>query len=115
VELNTAVQRLGALAHDTRLSIFRLLVRRGALGLPAGEIATHLELAPPNASFHLAELARAGLIAARRDGRNVIYAVDFSAMARLMDYLRENCCADETFATIPLRAITRRRSHAGTK
>ena len=112
MELNTAVQHLGALAHDTRLSIFRLLVRRGAAGLPAGEIATRLDIAPPNASFHLAELSRVGLIGAKRDGRNVIYSVSFSVMAELMSYLQENCCAEETPATIPLKSITRRQKNA---
>jgi DNA-binding transcriptional ArsR family regulator len=112
VELNTAVQHLGALAHDTRLSIFRLLVRRGSAGLPAGEIATRLEIAPPNASFHLAELTRTGLITAKRDGRNVIYSVDFSIMSSLMDYLRENCCAEDTSPTLPLKSITRRQKNA---
>src|SRR5436190_23454924 len=87
VELSIAVRHLGAVAHETRLAIFRLLVRRGSLGLPAGEIASRLDIAPPNASFHLAELSRVGLIGARRDGRNVIYAVDFAVMSGLMDYL----------------------------
>ena len=111
MELNTAVQHLGALAHDTRLSIFRLLVRRGSLGLPAGEIASRLEIAPPNASFHLAELTRVGLIGAKRDGRNVIYSVDFSVMSMLMDYLRENCCAEEAPPLVPLNSITRRKKN----
>ena len=112
MELNRAVQHLGALAHDTRLSIFRLLVRRGTAGLAAGEIATRLQIAPPNASFHLAELTRVGLIGAKRDGRNVIYAVDFSMMESLMSYLKENCCAEETPPTIPLKSITRRQKNA---
>jgi ArsR family transcriptional regulator len=112
VELNTAVQHLGALAHDTRLSIFRLLVRRGGAGLAAGEIASRLGVAPPNASFHLAELTRVGLIGAKRDGRNVIYTVDFSVMSSLMDYLKEQCCVEETPPTIPLKSITRRKTNA---
>lgn len=112
MELNTAVQHLGALAHDTRLSIFRLLVRRGAAGLAAGEIATRLQIAPPNASFHLAELARVGLVRAQRDGRNVIYSVDFRVMSSLMDYLREHCCVDETPPVVPLKSITRRQRNA---
>ena len=107
MELNLAVRHLGALAHETRLAIFRLLVRRGSLGLPAGEIATRLEIAPPNASFHLAELSRVGLIGARRDGRNVIYAVDFEVMSSLMEYLRENCCAEQSAPLVPLKSITR--------
>jgi ArsR family transcriptional regulator len=112
VEINVAVQRLGALAHDTRLSIFRLLVRRGGAGLAAGEIASRLEIAAPNASFHLAELSRVGLLAGRRDGRNIIYTVDFSAMSALVDYLREHCCDEETPPIIPIKTIARRRKNA---
>lgn len=109
MEIRDAVQRLGALAHETRLSVFRLLVRRGGQGLAAGEIATRMEISAPNASFHLAELARVGLVTARRDGRNVIYSVDFSSIAGLLDYLRENCCAEETSPLVPLNSITRRK------
>jgi DNA-binding transcriptional ArsR family regulator len=108
MESSTAVARLGALAHETRLSIFRLLVRRGASGLAAGEIATRLEIAPPNASFHLAELSRVSLIAPRREGRSIIYAVNFAEMTGLLDYLRENCCVEEV-SLVPLAAVTRKR------
>lgn len=96
MEMMKAVEQLGALAHETRLAVFRLLVRRGDAGLAAGEIATRAEVAPPNASFHLAELVRVGLVTSRRDGRSVIYAIDFSAIAGLVDYLKENCCAEES-------------------
>lgn len=109
METREAVQRLGALAHETRLSVFRLLVRRGVLGLAAGEIATRMEISAPNASFHLAELSRVGLVTARRDGRSVIYSVDFSSIAGLLDYLRENCCAEETSPLVPLNSIIRRK------
>ena len=109
MEIREAVQRLGALAHETRLSVFRLLVRRGTLGLAAGEIATRMDISPPNASFHLAELLRVGLVTARRDGRSVIYAVDFSSIAGLVDFMRENCCAEETPQLVPLNSITRRK------
>ena len=91
-----AVEQLGGLAHETRLGIFRLLVRRGDAGLAAGEIAARAGVAPPNASFHMAELVRTGLIVSRRDGRSVIYAIDFGAIGGLVDYLRENCCAEES-------------------
>jgi DNA-binding transcriptional ArsR family regulator len=94
MELTLAVQRLGALAHGTRLSLFRLLVQQGASGLAAGELASRLDLAPSTASFHLAELTRVALIAARREGRSHIYAVDFKAMSELIDYLKENCCSE---------------------
>ncbi|HQZ15894.1 MAG TPA: metalloregulator ArsR/SmtB family transcription factor [Vicinamibacteria bacterium] len=109
MEIREAVQRLGALAHETRLSVFRLLVRRGPLGLPAGEIATRMGISPPNASFHLAELARVGLVTAKRDGRSVIYSVDFAASLGLVDYLKENCCAEEVVPVVPLNSITRRK------
>jgi DNA-binding transcriptional ArsR family regulator len=109
MEIREAVQRLGALAHETRLSVFRLLVRRGVQGLAAGEIATRMEISAPNASFHLAELSRVGLVTARRDGRSVIYSVDFSSIAGLLDYLRENCCAEETSPLVPLNSIIRRK------
>jgi DNA-binding transcriptional ArsR family regulator len=109
MEIKEAVQRLGALAHETRLSVFRLLVRRGMAGLAAGEIAARMEISAPNASFHLAELARVGLVTARREGRSVIYSIDFTSIAGLVDYLRENCCADEETAVVPLKSITRRK------
>lgn len=109
MEIREAVQRLGALAHETRLSVFRLLVRRGPLGLPAGEIASRIGISPPNASFHLAELARVGLVTAKRDGRSVIYSVDFAASLGLVDYLKENCCAEEVAPIVPLNSITRRK------
>ncbi|MEO6400374.1 MAG: metalloregulator ArsR/SmtB family transcription factor [Vicinamibacteria bacterium] len=111
MEINIAVQQLGALAHDTRLSMFRLLVRRGSAGLAAGELATRMEIAPPNASFHLAELTRVGLISAKRQGRSVIYTVDFNVIGGLVDYLRENCCAEETSSIVPLKSITRRQKN----
>lgn len=111
MEIREAVDRLGALAHETRLSVFRLLVRRGSLGLAAGEIATRMEIAPPNASFHLAELARVGLVTAKRDGRSVIYAIDFAMIAGLVDYLRENCCAEQDLPVVPLKSIIRRKKN----
>ena len=109
MEIREAVQRLGALAHETRLSVFRLLVRRGSSGLAAGDIATRMGISPPNASFHLAELSRVGLMTSKREGRSVIYSVDFAASLGLVDYLRENCCAEETAPVVPLHSITRRR------
>jgi ArsR family transcriptional regulator len=109
MELREAVQRLGALAHETRLSVFRLLVRRGLPGLAAGEIASRMEISAPNASFHLAELARVGLVVSRREGRSVIYSIDFSSIGALVDYLKENCCAEEIPQVVPLASITRRK------
>ncbi len=111
METRDAVDRLGALAHETRLAVFRLLVRRGPSGLAAGEIATRAGISPPNASFHLAELSRSGLVTARRDGRSVIYAIDFAVISELVDFLRENCCAEDEPAVVPLNSITRRKKH----
>ena len=73
------------------------------------EIATRMEISPQNASFHLAELARVGLVTARREGRRVIYSVDFAASLGLVDYLKENCCAEEVAPVVPLNTITRRK------
>lgn len=109
MEIKDAVEYLGALAHETRLTVFRLLVRRGNTGLAAGEIATRVAIAPPNASFHLAELTRVGLVSARRDGRSVIYAVNFAAISNLMDFLKDHCCAEEAAPVVPLQSITRRK------
>lgn len=90
----TAVVRLASLAQDSRLAVFRLLVRRGPEGLPAGEIATKLKIPPATLSFHLKELSHAGLLKSRQDGRFVYYAPDFKVMRGLIAYLTENCCAE---------------------
>jgi len=83
---------LAALAHEHRLRIFRLLVRIGPSGLPAGEIAEHIGISATNTSFHLKELDRAGLIRATRDGRYIRYAVLVEGMRELLTYLTEDCC-----------------------
>lgn len=87
-----AVTCLAALAHDQRLAIFRLLVKVGPSGLPAGEIAEAVGATPTSASFHLKELDRAGLIHATRSGRYIRYAVHFDGMRRLLTFLTEDCC-----------------------
>jgi DNA-binding transcriptional ArsR family regulator len=92
MEKADVIVALAALAQETRLDIFRLLVRAGPTGLPAGEIAQRLGLAGPTASFHLKELRQAGLLAQRRDGRSLIYAAAYPAMTGLLTYLTENCC-----------------------
>jgi DNA-binding transcriptional ArsR family regulator len=86
------VTSLSALAHEHRLGIFRLLVKRGPSGTPAGEIAERLGLTPTNLSFHLKELDRAGLIRPTRDGRYIRYAVNVDGMRKLLTYLTEDCC-----------------------
>src|ERR1700749_5192437 len=87
------VEALGALAHEHRLAIYRLLVQRGPEGLPAGVIGQRIGLLPSSLTFHLQNLQRAGLITQRRESRQLIYSVDFSAMKGLVGYLTENCCA----------------------
>lgn len=86
------VAALAALAQDTRLHVFRLLVQQGKSGLAAGEIAEQLGVSPATLSFHLKELAHATLIIARQDGRFVFYSANFSTMNRLLGFLTENCC-----------------------
>lgn len=92
MEVPAALDVLSALAHDSRLAVFRLLVQAGPEGLPAGEIAQRLTIAPPTLSFHLAQLAGAGLARSRRQGRSILYAADYEAMRALVGYLFENCC-----------------------
>jgi ArsR family transcriptional regulator len=87
-----AIAALAALAHETRLAAFRLLVQRGPEGLAAGAIAQALELAPSSLTFHLQHLTRAGLVSQRRASRQLIYATDFAVMNALLAYLTENCC-----------------------
>ena len=88
----TAVVALAALAHGARLAIFRLLVEAGPAGIPAGGIAAKLGIAAPTLSFHLKELAHAGLVGAELQGRFIVYRADFPAMNALVGYLTENCC-----------------------
>jgi ArsR family transcriptional regulator, arsenate/arsenite/antimonite-responsive transcriptional repressor len=87
-----AVKALSALAHDSRLQIHRLLVQAGDEGLSAGAIAEHLDMPPSSLSFHLMHLQAADMVVQRRDGRSLIYSVNFECMDALMEYLRENCC-----------------------
>ena len=111
-----AVAALGAIAHDHRLAVFRMLVERGPDGLPAGQIAGRLGVPPSSLTFHLQQLRQAGLVTQRRLGRQLIYAADFTAMNGLIAYLTENCCGGSA-ACAPIckpaaveRRTTRRRS-----
>jgi len=83
---------LGALGHETRLDVFRLLVRAGSEGLPAGAVAEALGVPAATLSHHLKELKSAGIATCRREGRSLIYAPDFAVMNALLAYLTENCC-----------------------
>lgn len=83
---------LSALAHDTRLRIFKLLVRQGQEGLPAGKISKRLNKAASTMSFHLAHLTKANLVTATRESRSIIYRANFENIDALLGYLTENCC-----------------------
>jgi len=92
-----AVEAFAALAQETRLEVFRLLVKAhdpdpAKGGLPAGDIATRMGIAPATLSFHLKELARAGLLVSRKEGRSVIYRAQFDKVAAVADFLLEDCC-----------------------
>jgi ArsR family transcriptional regulator, arsenate/arsenite/antimonite-responsive transcriptional repressor len=89
-----AIGAFGALAHQHRLAAYRELVKRGSVGLAAGDIAERVGLLPSTLTFHLQSLQRAGLIRQRRDGRQLIYSADIGAMNALLAYITDNCCAE---------------------
>lgn len=86
------IRALGALAQEHRLAVYRLLVQAGPDGLPAGALAEAAGIVPSSMSFHLAQLANAGLVSQRRQGRSIVYAANYAAMNALMGFLTENCC-----------------------
>jgi DNA-binding transcriptional ArsR family regulator len=92
MDTKDAVTALTALAHDSRLAVFRLLVQAGPEGLAATPIAEKLGIPASSLSFHLKELMHAGMVTQRRAGRSLIYAANFTAMNSLMNFLSENCC-----------------------
>ena len=92
MEASRVVRALAALAHESRLAVFRLLVSVGPGGLPAGTLAEMLDVAPSALSFHLKDLTRAGLLAQRPEGRRIIYSADFATMNDLLGFLTQNCC-----------------------
>lgn len=94
MKTEAAVARLAALAQETRLEVFRRLVQSGPEGLPAGAIAGAIAIPKPTLSFHLAHLERAGLVGSRRLGRSIRYAADYGAIAELVGFLYDNCCAN---------------------
>jgi len=101
METKQALASLSALAQETRLAIYRLLVQTGPAGMTAGSVGEALDLAPATLSFHLAGLARAGLAQSRNEGRFVIYSADYAAMNALVGYLTENCCKGASCEAIP--------------
>ncbi len=99
METKKIIGALAALAQESRLAIYRLLVETGPEGLPVGAIAEKLGFANATLSFHLKELTHAGLTIAAPNGRSIIYSANFATMSRLIDYLTENCCAGASCAT----------------
>jgi len=93
MKTSAAIDALGALAHEHRLAIYRLLVERGPEGLSAGAVGERVGLLPSSLTFHLQTLQRAGLITQARASRQLIYSADFAAMNALVGYLTDNCCA----------------------
>lgn len=89
---NSVIKALAALAQEHRLAVYRLLVQAGPVGMPAGILADRIGVPPSSMSFHLAQLANAGLVTQRRQSRSIIYSADFGAMNGVMGYLTENCC-----------------------
>jgi len=104
MDKTTAIDALNALAHEGRMDIFRLLVRAGGGGLPAGAISETLGARQNTTSTNLAILARAGLISSRREGRSVIYAADFTGMRSLIGFLMKDCCSGASVDVDPLLA-----------
>lgn len=92
MDIKRATDSLAALAQETRLAAFRLLVKAGSAGLPAGDIAQALDIPHNTLSTHLAILTRAGLLRSRREGRSIIYGVDFDGTRALLGFLVEDCC-----------------------
>ncbi len=111
MEIKNVIAALAALAQESRLNIFRLLVQMGPSGLPVNQIAEKLGLANATLSFHLKELTQAGLTIATPNGRSIIYAANFVAMQELIDDLTENCCAGSACITgKSSKAVCRPRS-----
>src|SRR5471032_1068977 len=105
MDMTNTLAGLSALAHEGRLAIFRLLVKAGPDGLAAGDIARKTDTAPNTMSAQLLLLSNAGLIRARRDGRSIIYAVDFDAMSSLLVFLTEDCCGGRPEICAPLASV----------
>lgn len=99
-----ALLSLAALSQETRLRVVRRLVRAGEKGVPAGALAEGLGISPSNVSFHLKELEQAGLIAARREARSIIYSADYKTLNGLIRFLMEDCCAGRPEVCTPALA-----------
>jgi DNA-binding transcriptional ArsR family regulator len=109
MESTSAIAALAALAQETRLAIHRLLVEAGPTGLSVGEIGASVKTAPATLSFHLKELANAGLVLSRQEGRYVFYSANYERMNGLIGFLTENCCArDCGTSCTPAKKTTQR-------
>lgn len=103
MEIKNAIKALTALAQETRLTLFRLLVHAGTAGLPAGQLARELDIPNATLSFHLKELTQAELVIARQEGRFIYYSANFAAMDALLRYLTENCCAGDRCSIVDIK------------
>jgi ArsR family transcriptional regulator len=114
MEKTSAVAILAALAQESRLEIFRVLIKAGPAGVPAGKIAKLLKVAPNVLTFHFDRLRLAGLLTVRREGRSMIYAARFEMMDELVGYLMENCCngSPEQCAPVTVCKPVKRRKPA---
>jgi ArsR family transcriptional regulator, arsenate/arsenite/antimonite-responsive transcriptional repressor len=101
VKKKQVIDALGALAHETRLEVFRMLVQKGPEGIPAGVISERLGIPPSSLTFHLQQLLHASLVTQRRLSRQIIYAADFAAMNGLLGFLTENCCGRDAACATP--------------
>ncbi len=108
MESYDAIKRLSALAQESRLAVFRLLVKAGPDGAAAGEIARALEITPNTLSAQLTVLANADLVTSRRAGRSIIYAADYDAMSALLLYLMQDCCQGRAEVCAPLAGLAAR-------
>jgi DNA-binding transcriptional ArsR family regulator len=108
MEIGTAIRRLSAIAQDARLEVFRLLIKAGPDGMAAGEIARKLDTPANTLSAQLLVLSNAGLLHAQRQGRSIIYAIDFDAVRELLAFLMEDCCGGRAEVCAPLIGIAQR-------
>ena len=105
MEIESAAACLSALAHEGRLKVFRMLVREGVMGLPAGEVARRLDVPPNSLSANLNVLSQVGLVHARRQGRSIIYTAQYDRMRDLLGFLVEDCCGGSPEICSPLTEV----------
>jgi DNA-binding transcriptional ArsR family regulator len=108
MEMISAVKALSALAHEGRLTVFRMLIEAGEEGIPSGEIARRLGVPPNTLSSNLNILSHAGLVESRRDGRSIIYSAQYEQMRKLMEFLVQDCCGGSPEICFSLVAVTSR-------